>query len=108
MGLDTVELVMRCEVVFEVNLPDYKLNHVHTVGDLYVLICNELGLAPCEDPKADTGFAHLPHGSLNLTAIQWNPEDVWATLVAVFVDKLSLDPEEVIYTARISEDLRVD
>lgn len=108
MGLDTVELVMLCEEVFEVDLPDYKLNHVHTVGDLYTLICNELGLGPCENPKTDTGFDRLLRGPFNLTAIQWNPEDVWATLVAVFVDQLSLKSEEVTYTARISEDLRVD
>jgi hypothetical protein len=30
------------------------------------------------------------------------------TKLAVFVDQLSLDPEEAIYTARIGEDLRVD
>jgi len=36
MGLDTVELVPRCEEVFEVNLPDHKLNHIRTVGDLYI------------------------------------------------------------------------
>ena len=44
MGLDTVELVMRCEEVFAIDLPDHKLSHIRTVGDLYVLICDELKL----------------------------------------------------------------
>ena len=108
MGLDAVELVMRCEEVFEVDLPDHKIGQVRTVGDLYIVICNELGLVPCENSKVDTGFDRLQRGTLNLTTTQWNPEDVWATLVAVFVDQLCLDPEEVTYVARIGEDLRVD
>jgi hypothetical protein len=108
MGLDAVELVMRCEEVFAIDLPHRKLNHIHTVGDLYVLICGELKLTPYENPKQDTGFDRLPRGTLNLTAITWNSEDVWATLVAVFVDQLCLDSEEVTYIARIGEDLRVD
>jgi len=108
MGLDTVELVMRCEEVFTVDLPDHKLTHVHTVGDLYVLICDELKLTPSENPKQETGFNRLPRGTLNLTTIPWNSDDVWATLVAVFVDQLCLEPEEITYVARIGEDLRVD
>src|SRR5580698_8894206 len=108
MGLDTVEIVMRCEEVFAVDLPDHKLSHVCAVGDLYVLICDELKLTPCESPTQDTGFNRLPRGTLNLVTIHWNPEDVWATLVAVFVDQLCLEPEEVTYVARIYEDLRIN
>lgn len=107
MGLDTVELVMRCEEVFAIDLPDHKLSHVHTVGDLYDLICIELKLTPCTHPKQDTGFDRLPRGTLNLMTIHWNPEDVWATVVAIFVDQLCLKPEEVTYVARIGEDLRI-
>jgi hypothetical protein len=107
VGLDTVELVMRCEEVFAVDLPDHKLSNIRTVGNLYVLICDELKLTPSENPKQDTGTNRLPRGTLNLTAIHWTPEDVWATLVAIFVDQLPLEPAEVTYVARIGDDLRI-
>jgi hypothetical protein len=47
---------MRCKKVFAVDLPDHKLSPIRIVGDLYVLICDELKLTTCENPKQDTGF----------------------------------------------------
>jgi hypothetical protein len=76
---------------------------------LYELICSKL---------------HLPHSTTHPTGIgrpqlirklqvtprlaPWTHEDVWATLVAIFVEQMQLDPAEVRYAARITTDLRVD
>ncbi len=108
IGLDGVEIVLRCEEVFEIYLSDEDVGATVTVGDLYRLICKELNLPPGEHPTEDTGFDRLPRGTLNLTKVHWNPEDVWATLVAIFVDQQQLDAKEITYTARINADLGVD
>ena len=108
MGLDTVELILRCEEVFEVEIPDSKLEEVRTVGEYYNLICNALNLTPIADPTPDTGTDRLARGILNLAVVHWNPEDVWATLVAVIVDQLQVEHDEVTYSARFLEDLGSD
>jgi len=108
LGLDTVELVMRCEEEFGVDLPDADLEHVRTVGDLYRLICEQKGFVPLDNPGPATGFDRLPRGTLNLATVIWSPEDIWATLVAIFVDQLQVDVDEVTYVARIHDDLRCD
>jgi hypothetical protein len=108
MGLDTVELVMRCEEVFAIDLPDNELTWVIRVGDLYDLICRKMKLEPVKSPTNATGISKLPKGVLKITPVVWNAEDVWATMVAVFVDQLCLEPDQVTYVARIGEDLRVD
>jgi len=108
VGLDTVEIVMRCEEIFAIGLPDRELEYVITVGDLYTLICEKLGLTPHENPTTEIGIDRLPRGTLNLTAIPWTSKDVRATIVAIFVDQMCLEREDVTYTSRIGEDLRID
>jgi hypothetical protein len=44
MGLDIVELVIECEEAFHIKLEDWRLGQMRTVGDLYELICEQLGL----------------------------------------------------------------
>ena len=106
MGLDTVEIVMRCEEVFPVDLPDSECGQVLTVGDLYGLICRHLGLEPVRQPDTGVGVSKLkPQAVLNLHRISWNADDAWATLVAIFVDQLQLEADEVKWWARISADL---
>ena len=96
MGLDTIELVMRCEEVFRVDLPDSDREQVNTVGDLYHLICRHLGFRGIEQPGPETGTSKLrPQAVMNLHRIEWNAEDVWATLVAIFVGQLQVQPAEV-------------
>lgn len=46
-----------------------------------------------------------PQAVLNLHRISWNADDAWATLVAIFVDQLQLEADEVKWWARISADL---
>jgi acyl carrier protein len=45
MGLDFVELVLRTEEVFAIDLPDKECELVCTVGDLYKLILEKLELS---------------------------------------------------------------
>jgi len=42
MGLDTVELMMRLEEEFSIDLPDAELGSVRTVGDLYGIILSRI------------------------------------------------------------------
>ena len=57
MGLDTVELVMRIEEEFSIELPDAELESVRTVDDLYKLILRRLDTQPsCLSSKA---FYHV-------------------------------------------------
>jgi acyl carrier protein len=108
MGLDVVELVMRCEEVFAIELHDEDMERVQTVGDLYAAVCKELRFAPCVAPTLEAGKNRLPQKVLNLEPDVWNAEDTWATLVAIFVDQLAVDEEEVVPSADIANDLRAD
>jgi acyl carrier protein len=44
MGLDTVEIVMRCEEVFGITLQDSKRERVQTVGHLHGFICEQMNI----------------------------------------------------------------
>jgi acyl carrier protein len=53
MGLDTVELVLRVEETFGLDLPDDELESVATVGDLYKLLLSKLdGSYACLSSRA--------------------------------------------------------
>ena len=44
MGLDTVEIILRTEEVFAIDLPDEDCGMVLTVGDFYHLVLTKLQL----------------------------------------------------------------
>jgi acyl carrier protein len=44
MGLDTVEIVLRTEETFNIDLPDEECSKVITVGDLYRLVLSDPGV----------------------------------------------------------------
>ena len=105
-GLDIVELVLRCEESFEIELEDWRLGQMRTVGDLYELICQQLDLpfGPQEPRPAKRPPIPLvipPRGG-------WNRDTVWAKVVQICVDQLQIEPEEVIYSADFLKDLGVD
>jgi hypothetical protein len=53
LGLDTVELIMRIEEDFSIDLPDWELSSVRTVGDLYALVLRHLDTtSACLSSKA--------------------------------------------------------
>jgi hypothetical protein len=85
-----------------------QLAIMQTVGDLYTLVCTELALTPRPPPPPDTGYVHPFRKSSKPLKIQWTPEDVWATLVAIIIDQLQVDREEVLYDAYFQRDLGAD
>ena len=121
MGLDVVEIVLRVEELFAIELGDEEAGRLKTVGQFYELICSKLHVHPLKSPITS---AELPvityrekiflflsrHTPLPAPAevLPWSPQSVWDCLVAVFVDQQGLNAEDVTYVARIAEDLGVD
>ena len=113
MGLDTVEIVLATEEVFSVNLPDDECGSIVTVGDLYRLVLNKLGLPYLAiDSKATSSEAitlsksRLKDQYPGLTS--WTAPDVWETLRAIIEEQLQVDLEEITETATFIDDLRCD
>ncbi len=121
MGLDSVEIVLRTEEFFVINIGDDEAASVRTVGDFYNLICAKLDLPPLNNPatpaslpvvtKKEQAFLFLQKQTplpAPPEVLPWSPQSVWDSLVAVIIDQLCLEPGEVLYHARFVEDLRVD
>jgi hypothetical protein len=106
MGLDIVELVIRCEEAFKIELEDWRLGQMRTVGDLYELICEQLGLRFGPQEPSPTKTPPIP--LVNIPLEGWNRETVWAKVVQICVDQLQVKPEEVVYFADFGEDLKAD
>lgn len=106
MGLDILEVVMRCEESFDVRLNTAQLERMRTVGDLFELICEQLSLP--------TGFGaptSATHLSIPLVAVPdggWTRDNVWLKLVRICTDQLQVKPSEVQYGASFVEDLGAD
>jgi acyl carrier protein len=108
MGLDLVEIVLRCEETFAIVLPDDQMERVQTVGDLYGYVCQALKVTPLENPA----LAAIPTQILAPRSYPvgkvWTPEDVWKTLVFVVTDQLQIDAADVTYHASFQNDLGCD
>jgi acyl carrier protein len=107
MGLDVVELVMRCEDVFAIELRDEDMERVQTVGDLYVAACQELNLTPLPTDSNSASWSRTLGTSLNLHP-RTTAEDVWAALREVIADQLRVDVKDVVPSAHFQYDLRAD
>lgn len=105
MGLDAVEMILRCEEVFGVSIPDEDVFQIATVGQLLEHLCTKLDLPTGTAPP--TGFS-VNHLTRRFDLRPWTREDAWATLVAIFCDQLGMDPEEILYHAHIAQDLGID
>ena len=121
MGLDAVEIVLRCEELFSIRLADDEAAAVRTVHDLYRLICSKLDVTPLPSPVTPAELPHITEKEKILLflyrphplpappeLLPWSSQTVWDALVAIFVDQLGLDPSEVLPPARIVTDLGVD
>ena len=106
MGLDTVELVLECEESFGINLEDWKLGQMRTVGDLFELICEQLQLPFGKDAPLPRDGAGVP--LVNAPADGWTRDTVWARLVTICENQLQVDRSEITYVARFQEDLGAD
>lgn len=93
MGLDFVELVMRTEEVFAVELPDDQCESIRTVGDLYRLVLEKLTLAyiSCDEIETNSmGMVRPLNKAQQL--ISWTTPDVWLTLRFVIHEELEMTP----------------
>ena len=86
MGLDSVELVMRFEEEFSLNIPDSDAAQITTPGKMLDFIIQDLR-ARGEQP---------------------DEQIIWIKVKDIVVDQLGVRPEEVTKTARFVEDLRID
>jgi hypothetical protein len=46
MGLDAVEIILRAEELFAIEIQDEEAARVETVGQFYDLICSHLNIVP--------------------------------------------------------------
>jgi hypothetical protein len=89
MGLDTVEIVLRTEETFNINLPDNECSQVITVGDLYRLVLRKLELPYVPAKEIEAGEHGRNRSHLRMPSLSsWSPPDVWLTLKGIIVDQL--------------------
>jgi hypothetical protein len=50
MGLDSVEIVLRAEELFGIDIADDEAGSISTVGDFYEVIRTKLEITPSRDP----------------------------------------------------------
>jgi len=121
MGLDAVEIILRAEELFAIEIGDEEAARVETVGQFYELICSKLQIPPLLSPVTsellpvitshEKRFLFLSHPTrlpVPAEVLPWSPQSVWDCVVAIFVDQQGLKANDVIYPARIAKDLGVD
>jgi acyl carrier protein len=106
MGLDTVEIILRTEETFAVDLPDSECARVVTVGDLYRLILDRLNLPyqPVNDIE-DGNIGSNRSGANVHSLASWTSADVWVTLKAIIQDQLQVDPDDIRESVTFIHDL---
>jgi acyl carrier protein len=97
--------VMRCEEDFGVTIEDADAEQAGTVGDLYLLICRQLGIEAATGPLTGMGISRPVFGSLKPPPEMADGNEVWSALVSIVVDQLQVDESEVKFDARIQDDL---
>jgi|SRR5208337_2710267 len=120
MGLDAVEIILRAEELFAIDIGDEEAAKVETVGQFYELICSKLQIPPSQSPVTSEVLPVITHRekvfaflsrNTRLPApaevLPWSPQSVWDCVVAVFVDQQGLRAKDVTYQARIAKDLGV-
>jgi len=87
MGLDTVELIMKVEEQFGIEIPNPEAAKLETVGLLHGYIVEELS---------------------RLGRFNGDRDGVYAQLRDLICDQLGVEPEEVMPSARFVDDLGAD
>jgi acyl carrier protein len=109
MGLDTVEIVLRTEEAFNIDLPDDECSRIITVGDLYRLVLAKLELpyVAAKEIEAGTKGRDLSRqGAPDRSS--WASPDVWFTLKSIVVAQLQVGDENVKEEAAFLRDLGCD
>jgi acyl carrier protein len=86
MGLDTVELVIRVEKEFDIDIPDADAARLVTVGDMHTYVVEAL----------------RRQGRIEST------DSVYAQLRDIICDQLGVNAEDVVPSARFIDDLGAD
>ena len=89
MGLDSVELILRIEEEFDVEIADDEASAIVTVGDLYKCLVKKW------DAKSKS-------------ARRSAREPTWQTLCDVIVDEQGVQPERITPNAEIVKGLGID
>lgn len=109
MGLDTVELIIRAEETFGVELPDYECSLIITVGDLYRLVLDKLNLSYLSASTIEDTLSGRDRSMNQFPALtDWNAPDVWVTLKGLICDQLQVDESDIRESASLLDDLRCD
>ena len=109
MGLDTVEIVLRTEETFNIDLPDAECERIVTVGDLYRLVLSKLELPYVQANEIEAGTNGRDRSHLRMPSLSsWSPPDVWRTVKGIIVDQLQVEGEDVKEEAAFSRDLGSD
>ena len=109
MGMDTVEIVLRTEEIFNIDLPDRECERIVTVGDLYRLVLNKLELSYVPANEIEVGTIGGDRSQLKAqTVSSWSPPDVWRTLKGIIVNQLQIEERDVKEDAAFSRDLGCD
>jgi len=109
MGLDTVEIILRTEETFNVNLPDEECSKVVTVGDLYRLVLSKLELPYLQANEVEAGTHGRDRSLLKMPSLNsWSPPDVWLTLKGIILDQLQVEEDDVTEEAAFMRDLGCD
>ncbi|HKO89408.1 MAG TPA: hypothetical protein VJU83_12945 [Burkholderiales bacterium] len=87
MGLDTVELVLAVEDIFQIDIPNTAAEQLDTVGKLHAFVVAEL-------QRLDRPNVH--------------PAIVFDELRTIICYQLGVKPEEVVPDARFVQDLGAD
>lgn len=89
MGLDTVELVLRVEEEFEIEIPNDIAAQLSTAGDIHNFIMSNITKS---SSSIDTAL----------------DVEIWERLRDIIVEQLGVRPEEVKKSSRIVADLGAD
>jgi acyl carrier protein len=87
MGLDAVELVMRTEDEFGIQISDSDAEKIITVGDLADCVQRSVALKMRQPPKT---------------------EEIWLRVQLIVVEELGVKPEKVTRQAQFVRDLGID
>ena len=109
MGLDFLELILRTEETFAVDLADEECERIRTIGDLYVLVLQKLELLyiPSTEIEAKS-MRRIASFSRSLKLCDWTTPDVWLTLKSVIHDQLGVKLSRITEAATFLDDLRCD
>jgi acyl carrier protein len=106
MGMGLVEMVIRVEETFAIDLPNDECSLIRTVGDLFRLTLEKLKLSYSPAVEGAIGRDFSKRGFPALT--DWTTPDVWATLRGIICDQLQVEKDEVRESSTVLEDLGCD